>query len=92
MSRIYVGNLPFQSSEQAVTELFSEYGQVDEVAIITDRETGRSRGFCFVEMPDSDAAEQAIESLNGQEFEGRTLVVNEARPRENRQSGSRDRW
>ena len=92
MSRIYVGNLPFQSSEDAVTELFSSYGQVDEVAIITDRETGRSRGFCFVEMPDSGEAQEAIEALNGQEFEGRTLVVNEARPRESRQSGSRDRW
>ena len=91
MSRIYVGNLPFQSSEQAVTELFSSYGQVDEVAIITDRETGRSRGFCFVEMPNDGEAQEAIEALNGQEFEGRTLVVNEARPRQSR-SESRDRW
>src|SRR5690606_8591060 len=76
-----VGNLSFRSTEDNVRDLFSQFGQVDEASIVTDRETGRSRGFAFVTMPVDDEARQAIEQLNGQEFEGRTLTVNEARPK-----------
>jgi RNA recognition motif-containing protein len=79
--RIYVGNLSFSSTEDGVRELFSEYGEVVDVALINDRETGRPRGFGFVEMRDQDEARKAIESLNGVEFEGRTLTINEARSR-----------
>jgi len=81
-TRIYVGNLPFSSTEQSLTELFTEHGQVDSATIITDRETGRSRGFGFVEM--SNGGEEAISALNGQSIEGRALTVNEARPRADR--------
>ncbi len=81
-TRIYVGNLPFSSTEQSLTELFTEHGQVDSATIITDRETGRSRGFGFVEM--SSGGEEAISALNGQSIEGRALTVNEARPRADR--------
>ena len=78
--RIYVGNLPFSSSEDDVHALFSEYGTVLSCALPTDRDTGRPRGFGFVEMEDADAS-KAIDALNGQDFQGRTLTVNEARPR-----------
>ncbi len=84
MKQIYVGNLPYRSSEEEVKELFAQYGEVSSVKLITDRETGRARGFGFVEMEDSDA-EAAIEALDGKEFEGRVLKVNEARPRAPRQ-------
>lgn len=83
MKQIYVGNLPYRSGEEEVRELFSQFGEVNSVKLITDRETGRPRGFGFVEMEDSDAL-KAIDALDGKEFEGRTLRVNEARPRENR--------
>ena len=83
MKQIYVGNLPYKSGEDEVRDLFSQYGEVISVKLITDRETGRPRGFGFVEMEDEGAI-SAIESLDGKEFEGRTLRVNEARPRENR--------
>ena len=79
--KIYVGNLSFRSTEDTVRDLFSQFGQVDEASIVTDRETGRSRGFAFVTMSDDGEARQAIEALNGQDFEGRTLTVNEARPK-----------
>lgn len=85
--KIYVGNMSYDTNEQALEDLFGNYGQVDEVAVITDRDTGRPRGFAFVTMADDGAAREAIESLNGQEFEGRTLTVNEAKPRENRGGG-----
>ena len=78
--RIYVGNLPFSSSQEEVTELFEAYGRVISCALPTDRDTGRPRGFGFVEMDDGDA-EKAIDALNGQTFQGRPLTVNEARPR-----------
>ena len=84
--RIYVGNLPFRATEEQVRELFSQYGQVDAVAMITDRETGKFRGFCFVEMADS-AADAAIHALNGTEMDGRALRINEAQPRENERGG-----
>ena len=83
MKQIYVGNLPYRSSEEDVRELFAQYGEVHSVKLITDRETGRARGFGFVEMEDADA-QNAIEALDGKEFEGRTLRVNEAKPREPR--------
>jgi len=85
--RIYVGNLSFQTTEGDLSNLFEQVGQVDSVNIITDRDTGRSKGFAFVEMSGEDA-EKAIVQLNGSELDGRTLTVNEARPREER-SGSR---
>ena len=80
--RIYVGNLPFSSTEQGLRELFGNHGEVDGVDIITDRDTGRSRGFGFVEM--SSGADEAISALNGYSLEGRNLTVNEARPRKER--------
>jgi RNA recognition motif-containing protein len=90
MFKIYVGNLSFETSEDALRELFSQHGQVQSVNIVTDRATGRSRGFGFVEMADEDAGKAAIEELNGQSFEGRTLRVNEARQRPRQaESGSR---
>ena len=84
--RIYVGNLSFDATEDQVRDLFAEYGTVDSVVMINDRETGRFRGFCFVEM-DTAAAGRAIEALDGAEVDGRALKVNEARPRED--SGDR---
>lgn len=77
---IYVGNLSYQTTSDELRELFAEHGQVDSAAVIMDRDTGRSRGFGFVEMPD-DAGRTAIEALNGSEIGGRRLNVNEARPR-----------
>ena len=77
---IYVGNLPFNTTNADLESLFGEYGQVDSAAVITDRDTGRSRGFGFVEMPDA-AANEAIENLNGADYGGRQLTVNQARPR-----------
>jgi RNA recognition motif-containing protein len=82
MMKIYVGNLSFQSTESEVQELFSNYGTVDQVTLINDRETGRPRGFGFVEMSNDNEAQEAVSALDGQEFGGRTLKVNEARPRE----------
>lgn len=84
--KIYVGNMSFKTTEDSLHALFSNYGEVQEVAIVNDRETGRPRGFAFVTM-DDEGAKQAIEALNGNEFEGRTLNINEARPRENRGGG-----
>jgi RNA recognition motif-containing protein len=78
--KIYVGNLPFSASEPELEELFSSHGAVESVSIITDRETGRSRGFAFVEM-DADAADAAIQALDGRDMGGRPLRVNEARER-----------
>ena len=81
--RIYVGNLPFSASEDEVRDLFAVYGEVESVALPMDRDTGRMRGFGFVEMADNDA-NQAIEALDGTEMDGRQLRINEARPREPR--------
>jgi cold-inducible RNA-binding protein len=80
---IYVGNLPFNATAQDLENLFGEYGTVESAAIINDRETGRSRGFGFVEMPNEEGA-KAISELDGQDYNGRALKVNEARPREER--------
>lgn len=83
--KIYVGNLSFDATEAQVSELFAQYGKVDSIAMITDRDSGRFRGFCFVEMEDS-AANAAINAVNDTDLGGRTLRVNEARPREDRKS------
>ncbi|MFB3430852.1 MAG: RNA recognition motif domain-containing protein [Phycisphaerales bacterium] len=85
--KIYVGNLPFSSSENDVRDLFAEHGQVSDVAIIMDRDTGRPRGFGFVEMPSDSEASEAINKLNGYDLGGRQLNVNEAKPREDRGGG-----
>jgi len=77
--KLFVGNLSFQTSEQDLSDLFAQVGKVDSVSIITDRMTGRSKGFGFVEM-DNEAAENAITKFNGTELDGRKLTVNEARP------------
>ena len=81
--RIYVGNLSFQTTENDISDLFGQVGEVDSVSIVTDRDTGRSKGFGFVEMGDDDA-EKAIAQFNGTELNGRSITVNEARPREDR--------
>lgn len=78
---IYVGNLSYQADEDSLRDLFSAYGQVTRARTVTDRETGRPRGFGFVEMSSADDAQKAIDALNGKEFLGRQLTVNEARPR-----------
>lgn len=87
MKNIFVGNLSFSTTEDSVRAYFEPYGTVDRVSIITDRDTGRSRGFAFVEMPNDEEAERAIQALNGQDFGGRRLNINEARPREERGGG-----
>lgn len=86
-NKIYVGNLPFSATNEALNELFAKFGQVDSAKIITDRDTGRSKGFGFVEMASGDDAAAAIEKLNGSDMGGRSLVVNEARPMEPRTGG-----
>ena len=93
---LYVGNLSFNTTQDRLRELFETYGEVISANIITDRETGRSRGFAFVEMAADDAANAAIAALNGQQVDGRMLKIDEARPRKPRNSNrgryDRDRW
>ncbi len=84
--KLYVGNLSFDATEEQVRELFAEHGAVESVSMITDRDTGRFRGFCFVEM-ETSAANAAIKALDGKDIDGRDLRVNEAKPREERSSG-----
>ena len=92
MAKIYVGNLPFTTSEADLTALFSQHGTVEKVTLPTDRETGRPRGFGFVEMASNEDGEKAITALNGSQVGGRTLNVNEARPKtEHAGGGGRDR-
>ena len=81
---LYVGNLSYEMSEENLRNEFAEYGEVKSAKIITDRDTGRSRGFGFVEMNSDDEGKKAMEALTGKDFEGRELIVNEARPREER--------
>ena len=81
MAKIYVGNCPYDVTEENLRELFATYGDVETVNVITDRDTGRPRGFAFVEMPDGSAAQAAISGLNGKDLGGRSLNVNEARPK-----------
>jgi RNA recognition motif-containing protein len=82
--KLYVGNLSYSTTNQDLEQLFGQYGQVASAQIINDRDTGRSKGFGFVEMSSDDEAQAAIAALNGQEHQGRTLTVNEARPKEDR--------
>ena len=100
-NKLYVGGLPYSTTEEALEQLFSEHGNVESAKVITDRDTGRSRGFGFVEMETAGEAQKAITALNGTDLDGRTLTVNEAKPRENRSGGGggyggggggRDRW
>jgi RNA recognition motif-containing protein len=85
--KLYVGNLSYSVTSQSLEQLFSQYGQVRSAEVIQDRDTGRSKGFGFVEMADDNAAQEAIRNLNDKEHEGRPLTVNEARPREERPGG-----
>ncbi len=92
-NKIYVGNLSFNVVEDILNEVFTQFGSVSSCKIITDRETGRSKGFGFVEMSSSQEAREAISSLDGKELDGRNLKVNEAKPQERRDGGSRgNRW
>jgi len=86
---IYVGNLSFSTNEDEISALFAKTGDVDSVRIITDRDTGRSKGFGFVEMANSEQAKSAIDKLNGTELDGRSLTVNEAKPKTNDHGNSR---
>lgn len=87
MSKLYVGNLSYQTSESELREIFSQHGEVVSATLVMDRETGRPRGFGFVEFADASSAKAAIEALNGANVGGRDLTVNEARPREPRSGG-----
>jgi RNA recognition motif-containing protein len=87
VKNIFVGNLSFEATEGAVRSMFEQYGTVDRVNIVTDRDTGRARGFGFVEMGNDTEGNSAIAALNGRDMEGRALSVNEARPKENRGGG-----
>jgi RNA recognition motif-containing protein len=86
--KLYVGNLPFTATEDQIRDLFAGYGTPESVRLITDRETGRAKGFGFVEFANDDEARNAMSALNGQDFGGRALTVNEARPMENRTGGA----
>lgn len=90
---IYVGNLPYSTSEDAIRSLFEQFGEVTSVRIINDAMTGKSKGFCFVDMADEDKAQEAIDALHGSELDGRNIVVNKAREREKRErsGGGADR-
>ena len=98
--KLYVGGLPYSVSDGQLSELFSSHGTVDSARVITDRMTGRSKGFGFVEMSSQEEAESAIESLNGTDLEGRSITVNEAKPRQSSGGsrgggggyGGRNRW
>ncbi len=95
---IYVGNLSYDTGEDSLRSLFEEHGRVDATRVIMDRDTGRSKGFAFVEMPDDGEARKAMDAINGTEVDGRAVTVNEARPRPERGGGGgggggrRDRW
>ncbi len=93
---IYVGNLNFSTTEDSIRGLFEAHGTVDSVKIITDRDTGRPRGFAFVEMPEDEEGRTAISALDGKDLDDRQIKVNEARPREDRRGGGggprRQRW
>ena len=88
-TKLYVGNLSYDTTEAQIRELFSQVGEISEIAFITDRETGRPKGFGFVTMATEEGAQDAIKRFNGQTLDNRALTVNEARPREERSGGSR---
>lgn len=90
--KLYVGNLSYNTDDSRLREVFEAYGDVESAVVIMDRETGRSKGFGFVEMANADEADAAINATNGQEVDGRELKVNEARPREDRGGGGRRRY
>jgi cold-inducible RNA-binding protein len=90
--KLYVGNLAFQTSSNDLQQLFSQAGTVESASVVEDRETGRSRGFGFVEMASKEEGAAAIEQFNGKEVGGRSLTVNEAKPRENRSGGGRSSY
>ncbi|HEU5338216.1 MAG TPA: RNA-binding protein [Sulfuricaulis sp.] len=98
--KIYVGNLPYSANPQSLEEKFSRCGTVDSVNVITDRDSGQSKGFGFIEMSSDAEAQKAIEEFNGADFDGRPLTVNEAKPQQKksgfgdrrRQGGGRSRW
>ena len=87
--KLYVGNLPYTTTEQELRDMFSQVGEISDLAVITDRYTGQSKGFAFVEMASDEAAQEAIRRFDGQMMDNRQLVVNEARPREDRGGGGR---
>ena len=88
MRNIFVGNLSFRTTEDEIRSLFGAHGTVERVSMVTDRETGQQRGFCFVEMTNDAEAQRAIAAINGKDVDGRTLNVNEARPKTERAGGS----
>ncbi len=94
--KLYVGNLPYSADQQSLTEIFSRWGTVDSVNVIADRDTGRSKGFGFIEMSSDSEAQKAIQELNGADCDGRPMTVNEAKPQKKRSSGGygggRNRW
>ena len=85
--KLYVGNLPYSGTESALSDKFAEFGTVESVKLITDRDTGQSKGFAFIEMATDAEAQAAIEKLNGSDYEGRPMKVNEAKPQEKRSGG-----
>ncbi len=89
---IYVGNMSYDMTEGDLNEIFGEFGDVSKACVISDRDTGRAKGFGFVEMDDNDAAAKAIEALDGKDIQGRNLRVNEAKPREDRPRRERKSW
>ena len=90
-TKLYIGNLPFDATENDLRDLLSAHGPVDEVKVVMDRETGRARGFAFATMHTEEGAKTAITALNGKDWKGRALTVNEARPREERSGGGGSR-
>ena len=90
--KLYVGNLAFSTTDADLREAFSQFGTVTDSVVIMDRETGRSRGFGFIEISDDNAAREAISGMDGKDLDGRNLKVNEARPREDRGGGGGGRW
>jgi len=86
--KLYVGNLSFQTSSDDLQQLFAQAGTVESASVVEDRETGRSRGFAFIEMSSQEEGENAISTLNAKEIDGREMIVNEAKPRENRSGGN----
>lgn len=87
--KLYVGNLPYSASESALSDKFAPFGTVESVKVITDRDTGQSKGFGFVEMASDSEAQAAIDGLNGSDYDGRPMKVNEAKPQEKRSGGGR---
>jgi RNA recognition motif-containing protein len=87
MTNIYVGNISYQTTEDDLRTAFESFGAIDRVSVVTDRDTGQPRGFAFVEMAEQDSAEKAIAQLNGSDLQGRSITVNEARPKPARSSG-----